>query len=89
LSGIRRSAPVDKLSSTESGLGRRAWTVEVMECWLFRFVDISGHGSRSRRHLEDEDEDDLASYETGAALRTGSGASDLLAPDAPLEIGML
>ena len=68
-----------------------------MECWrigfwLFCLANLSGHGSRLVA-IEDEDddehEDEAFDYATGAALRTGSGASDLFAPDAPSEMGML
>ena len=51
------------------------------------------HEIDSTPALEDEDDDEYEDenvyYATGEALPTGSGASALLAPDAPSEMGML
>jgi hypothetical protein len=65
-------------------------SIGVILCFVF--VSL-GPWTTPRRRFEDEDddeyEDESFDYATGAALRTGSGASALLAPDAPSETGML
>jgi hypothetical protein len=68
------------------------WSNGVLKSWFFCRAKVDSHGSRLVA-VEDEDDDEYEDenfdYATGAALRTGSGASALFAPDAPSETGML
>jgi hypothetical protein len=70
------------------------WSSGVMDFGILVFANVRVSRTAPRRRFEDhkdddEYEDESFDYATGAALRTGSGASDLFAPDVPSETGML